>query len=894
MVKAASEFKGSLHGASWFGDERKQLLRKELEDQLIAELPKHIAKPKLKQQSGVRGFFGSDVVGKLKTTKGESVLDLSGHGHAGVGASLRKTPFLKKWVLEADALYLKPEHQKKGIGSAGIKALTTAARNLGADAVTLQADNEGKVVWSRTPGVTFQNDSRAEVHGQYKKWRKKHGGPDLSSKAEPREYPKEFLREAGSEMTGFIGYKIPVNEGQSHAIDPVPLGIATGVLALGAGAVAARKFLKLGAADPLYKLSSTSSQFAAETYESGTHTPTKHVRARGQLVDGQGRAIVTKLEPEPEESTDILIGRTDQQLHPQSISDGVLHTNMNEDDDHDPEKEAAAWKIGPPPMPNREQYPFVGTINFRGLKIGIENAPGTWRTGKGWKTLMKNPYGEFLHGKAGGTDGDKLDVFVGPSRNCENVYIIHQNFVRGPEKGKYDEDKVMLGFDTPAQAKKAYLAHYDSDKYFRSMTTMAFPLFKRALVGGEVDGEKVASVREAMANYHADMRLEDLFSTKSASTRERTWRDKVTGGEATVRGSGVGQGLTKTASLHEVSPAVLKIAAVLRNGWSASDLLKVSNETKAASHLKWAEIVKRIGPSKAVGRVTPLLSQTEESLPKEILDEMGQRPDLEKSLATPSLMGMVLKPEEFQRIMLTHLGKGPLADKMDAAGAVFKPSDEEACPCSELGPEHMDPEIMKALLPSLEGKSYVGPIVRRRITRIVITKPKPEEPSTEVESPLLSKVASAYTWYRREQMKLASALPTTITAHPELHAGVYGLGLEDAFSKTAELKTKPLKLDNKSLAVVLGSVPLALMYSAHKRGERASGKELGAIGDLIADHPWLTAMGTVTGMGALLRNPHAQQAVDEVFAAGKRVWEGKGDKGSKVIRSLIKDTGPAI
>jgi hypothetical protein len=84
------------------------------------------------------------------------------------------------------------------------------------------------------------------------------------------------------------------------------------------------------------------------------------------------------------------------------------------------------------------------------------------------------------------------------------------------------------------------------------------------------------------------------------------------------------------------------------------------------------------------------------------------------------------------------------------------------------------------------------------------------------------------------------------------------------------------------------------MYSAHKRGERASGKELGAIGDLIADHPWLTAMGTVTGMGALLRNPHAQQAVDEVFAAGKRVWEGKGDKGSKVIRSLIKDTGPAI
>lgn len=608
-------------------------------------------------------------------------------------------------------------------------------------------------------------------------------------------------------------------------------------------------------------------------------------------------------------------------------------------------KSAAAWKIGPPPMPNREKYPFVGTINFRGLEIGVENAPGTWRTGKGWKTLMKVPYGEFLHGKAGGTDGDKLDVFVGPVRNAQNVYIVHQNFVRGPQKGQYDEDKVMLGFDTPAQAKKAFLAHYDSDKYFRSMTTMAFPLFKRALVGGEVDGEKVAAEYDdeghghifprsdgttmrctgprrcsrckedkarrdaglgprskekaanlmgywdALKSEHDDMRiedafgagkekqaaeLEDLFSGASkAERRERTWRDKVTNKEETVKGSG----LNKTASLHTVNPAVIKIAKVLRDGWSASDLLKVSNAMKAASHLKWAEIVKRIGPSKAVGRVTPLLSQTEETLPKELLDEMGQQPELEKSLATPSLMGMVLKPEEFQRILLTHMGKGPLADKLDDAGAVFKPSDDEACPCPELSPEQMDPKLMESLLPHMEGKSYVGPVVRRRITRVTVSEPEPEEPPTEVDSPLLSKVSSAYTWYRREQMKLASALPATITSHPELHAGVYGLGLEDAFSKTATSKVPSLptslNLDKKSIAVVLGTVPLTLMYSAHKRGQRSGGKDIGLLGNLIADHPWLTSMGVVTGLGALLRNPKAQQAVDEVFAAGKRVWEGK-------------------
>ena len=613
--------------------------------------------------------------------------------------------------------------------------------------------------------------------------------------------------------------------------------------------------------------------------------------------------------------------------------------------------------IGKPPVPNRKEYPFVGTINFRGLVVHVENKPGSVREGRTpegkvkWRTHMKLPYGE-INGSLG-TDGDKLDVYVGPFRNAPNVYIIHQNFVRGPKRGKYDEDKVMVGFENAEQAKEAYLAHYDSRKYFRSVTVMAFPLFKKAVMKKEVHGEKVAAAYQQVVT---DIHLEDAFektadqavmrtysswraaaqaaeeeNTKlpsdmvpllglvphkdelsgkyflryrplsakqmkellgldkeaaleivktavkadldhlfqnagNARRRERTWRDKVTGKETTE----VGSGLNKTASAP--SPELLKVATVLHSGWTPADLLKVSNELKAASHLKWADIVKRIGPSKAVGRVTPLLSQTEETLPKDILNELGQKPDLEKSLATPSLMGMVLKPEEFQRIILTHLGKGPLADKLDDAGAVFKPSDDEACPCSALSSGHMDSDVMKALLPFLEGKSYMGPIVRRRIIRISVAKPKQEDPSTEVESPLLSKVSAAYTWYRREHMKLARDLPATVSSHPELHAGVYGLGPEDIFNKTA---AGELPLDRKSIALLLGTVPLTLMYSAHKRGQQRRGEDIGVLGDLIADHPWLTSMGVVTGLGAALRNPKAQQAVDELFGAGKRIWEGK-------------------
>jgi len=203
---------------------------------------------------------------------------------------------------------------------------------------------------------------------------------------------------------------------------------------------------------------------------------------------------------------------------------------------------------------------------------------------------------------------------------------------------------------------------------------------------------------------------------------------------------------------------------------------------------------------------------------------------------------------------------------------VFKPGAESAAPCGGLEPGHLDEGLLEALLPFLEGKSYTGPVVRRRIVRVVAIKPASHPAPTEVDSPLLSKVASAYTWYRREIMKLARAIPATVTSHPELHARTLGLSTEDLFSKTA---AGELGLNRRSVMMLLGSVPLSLLYSAHKRRERETGEDTGLLASLIADHPWLTSMGVVTGLGALLRDPRAQQAVDEAFAAGSRIWKGK-------------------
>lgn len=126
------------------------------------------------------------------------------------------------------------------------------------------------------------------------------------------------------------------------------------------------------------------------------------------------------------------------------------------------------------------EHPHVSR-RFAGMAIEIENPAGsvrsgTDREGKRWSVRMANDYG-FVRGTRA-IDGDAVDVFLGPNEQAGEVYVIHQN---DPISGTYDEDKVMLGFDSAESAKSAYLANYDSPKFFRSMTTMGLEQFRAAM-----------------------------------------------------------------------------------------------------------------------------------------------------------------------------------------------------------------------------------------------------------------------------------------------------------------------------------------------------------------------------------------------------------------------------
>ena len=143
--------------------------------------------------------------------KGKSIFKEDGGFSFGTAdISSRKKLFRPIYEVEADAMYLKDEHKRKGVGGAMFRDLMGASKELGASKVTIQAEEDGKAVWAKMPGVQFQKHEKRQVSRAYARWRKKNGGPTLPKGAPPKSYPSEFLKQwSPDEFLGFIGYEIP-------------------------------------------------------------------------------------------------------------------------------------------------------------------------------------------------------------------------------------------------------------------------------------------------------------------------------------------------------------------------------------------------------------------------------------------------------------------------------------------------------------------------------------------------------------------------------------------------------------------------------------------------------------------------------------------------------------
>jgi hypothetical protein len=125
-------------------------------------------------------------------------------------------------------------------------------------------------------------------------------------------------------------------------------------------------------------------------------------------------------------------------------------------------------------------HKLQGHTRFAGLPISIENKKGSTRSGvdangKPWSVVMPFDYGYI--GKTKGPDGDAYDCFIGPNGAAKFAYVVHQ--CKQLDRNKWDEDKVMLGFNSADAAIRAYRSAYNNVDLFHSMTVMPIEVFKK-------------------------------------------------------------------------------------------------------------------------------------------------------------------------------------------------------------------------------------------------------------------------------------------------------------------------------------------------------------------------------------------------------------------------------
>lgn len=160
-----------------------------------------------------------------------------------------------------------------------------------------------------------------------------------------------------------------------------------------------------------------------------------------------------------------------------------------------------------------------GKVTIAGMDIRIENPKGSTRSGTDkdgnkWSITMLHHYGDIVGTK--GADNDPVDVFIGESNEFQQVYVVDQV----GKGGEFDEHKVMLGFESMAQAKAAYLANFQKGwDGLGDITAMPVDKFK-AWVNAGVKNKPAGSLETITATFIDEYKAGKFFSLAPLAFKE--------------------------------------------------------------------------------------------------------------------------------------------------------------------------------------------------------------------------------------------------------------------------------------------------------------------------------------------------------------------------------------
>ncbi len=221
-----------------------------------------------------------------------------------------------------------------------------------------------------------------------------------------------------------------------------------------------------------------SSKRLALAFKSMAEAINRELQTQGQAIGdmfGGGQATLIDI-----------LGRVNQELENEGIQGGFMFESAHID--------RLANEAATSPMNDRKTPTLAqkeagnykkGRVNFAGFAIAIENPKGSQRTGidtdgQPWAVEIHNHYGDLTGTK--GADGDALDVFLGENESPSHVYVVNQV---NPDQS-FDEHKVMLGFNSKPEARRAYLSNYHDDwQGLGTITAYTLEQFKQWVKQGD-------------------------------------------------------------------------------------------------------------------------------------------------------------------------------------------------------------------------------------------------------------------------------------------------------------------------------------------------------------------------------------------------------------------------
>jgi len=214
-----------------------------------------------------------------------------------------------------------------------------------------------------------------------------------------------------------------------------------------------------------------------------------------------------------------------------------------------------------------------------------------------------------------------------------------------------------------------------------------------------------------------------------------------------------------------------------------TDKLASAFGVKQASHRKFSEIIKDVPAGVFAMKTLPSMEHSEPDIHSDELDALASKP-LASILGATARMGIVLKPHEFQRIVLRRMGEHGLIDRLDREHKVFRQVPEfDAGGMSDLD-DPLD-SVFDMLKKYIKERTALGTPFQIRVL-IAGRGAKNALPTRKpVEHSLLDKVSAAYNGYRRSFLKKLSQVVNAVQSDPKLRTEILGDGLSNMFTKTS-------------------------------------------------------------------------------------------------------------